>query len=66
MNGVQWATFIGLGFFGVVVFFILFYSSANLHFPEPSLTREQIVFWSFWGLFALYWLPRVRPIILLF
>ncbi len=66
MNGVQWATFIGLGFLGVVVFFILFYSSANLHFPEPSLTREQIVFWSFWGLFALYWLPRVRPIILMF
>ena len=66
MNRVQWETFIGLGVFGVATFFLLFYSGANLHFPEPSLTREQIVFWSFWGLFALYWLPAVRPIILLF
>ena len=66
MKGEQWAMFIGLGLLGVSLFFVLFYTNANLHFSEPSLTREQIVFWSFWGLFAMYWLPGARPIILLF
>jgi len=66
MNGAQWATFIGLGLLGVSFFFVLFYTNANLHFSEPSLTREQIVYWAFWGLFAMYWLPEARPIILLF
>jgi len=66
MSGAQWATFTGLGLFGVSLFFVLFYTNANLRFSEPSLTREQIVYWSFWGLFAMYWLPGARPIILLF
>ena len=66
MNGAQWATFVGIGLLGVSFFFVLFYTNLNLRFSEPSLTREQIVFWSFWGLFAMYWLPGARPIILLF
>jgi Na+/melibiose symporter-like transporter len=66
MDSAQWATFTGLGLLGVGVFFALFQTGANLRFSEPSLTREQIVYWSFWGLFALYWLPKARPTILLF
>lgn len=66
MSGMQWATFIGLCLFGNSLFFILFRTNVNLRFPEPSLTREQIVYATFWGLFALYWLPEARPIILLF
>jgi hypothetical protein len=66
MSGVQWATFLGLSLFGVCLFFVLFYTNANLHFPEPSLTREQIVYSAFWGLLPIYCLPEARPIILLF
>jgi len=66
MNGIQWAMFVGIGLLGASFFFVMFYTNANLRFSEPSLTREQIVFWSFWGLFAMYWMPRARPIILLF
>lgn len=66
MSSAQWAMFIGLGLFGCSLFFVLFYTNANLRFSEPSLTREQIVYWAFWGLFAMYWLPEARPIILLF
>jgi hypothetical protein len=66
MSGAQWATFIGLGLFGNSVFFVLFYTDANLRFSEPSLTREQIVYASFYGIMVMYWLPEARPIILLF
>ena len=66
MSGAQGATFIGLCLFGISLFFVLFYTNANLRFSEPSLTREQIVYAAFWGLFAMYWLPEARPIILLF
>ena len=66
MSGVQWVMFIGLCLFGITLFFVLFCTNANLHFQEPSLTREQIVYSAFWGLPALYWLPEARPIILLF
>jgi len=62
----QWATLIGLCLFGISLFFVLFYTSANLRFSEPSLTREQIVYSSFYGIMAMYWLPEARPIILLF
>ena len=62
----QWATLIGLCLFGISLFFVLFYTGANLHFSEPSLTREQIVYASFYGIVAMYWLPEARPIILLF
>ncbi|RMG87359.1 MAG: hypothetical protein D6708_13030 [Candidatus Dadabacteria bacterium] len=51
---------------GVAGFYALFATGANLRFPEPSLTREQIFFWTVWGLLPLAWLPRARPIILLF
>ena len=66
LSVVQWATLIGLCLFGISLFFVLFYTSANLRFSEPSLTREQIVYSSFYGFLAMYWLPEARPIILLF
>ena len=66
LSAVQWATLIGLSLFGITLFFVLFYTSANLRFSEPSLTREQIVYSSFYGILAMYWLPEARPIILLF
>jgi hypothetical protein len=66
MSGAQWATSVGLCVFGVGLFFVLFYTNANLRFSEPSLTREQIVYAAFWGSLVMYWLPEARPIILLF
>ena len=65
MNEAQWVTFIGLGLLGNIVFFILFYTNANLRFSDPSLTREQIVYSAFWGMVPLYSLPEARPIDLL-
>jgi hypothetical protein len=66
ISGPQWALFVGVGLLGSGFFAGMYYSGANLRFSESSLTREQIVFWSCWGLFPLYWLPEVRPIVLLF
>jgi len=66
LSSVQWATLIGLCLFGITLFSVLFYTNANLRFSEPSLTREQIVYSSFYGIVAMYWLPEARPIILLF
>lgn len=66
MNAAQWVTFIGLGLLGNTVFFILFYTNANLRFSDPSLTREQIVYSAFWGMVPLYSLPEARPIVLVF
>lgn len=66
LNVAQWATLIGLCLFGISLFFVLFYTSTNLRFSESSLTREQIVYSSFYGIVAMYWLPDARPIILLF
>lgn len=66
MNTAQWVTFIGLGLLGNTVFFILFYTNANLRFSDPSLTREQIVYSAFWGTVPLYSLPEARPIVLIF
>jgi len=66
MNTAQWVTFIGLGLLGNIVFFILFYTNANLRFSDPSLTREQIVYSAFWGTVPLYSLPEARPIVLIF
>ncbi len=63
---VQWAILIGWVLFSISLFFTLFYTNANLRFSEPSLTREQIVFSSFYGMLAMYWLPEARPIIFLF
>ena len=66
MNGTQWAIYIGLAVFGSVIFFVLFYTGANLAFSDPSLTREQIFFSSLFGMVALYSLPAARPIVLMF
>ncbi len=62
----QWATLIGLCLFGISLFFVLFYTGVNLHFSEPSLTREQIIYSFFYAILVMYWLPEARPIILLF
>jgi len=66
LSGIQWKILIGWCFFGICVFFILFYTNVNLRFTEPSLTREQIVYSSFYGTLAMFWLPEARPIIFLF
>ncbi len=62
----QWASLMSICLFGISLFFILFYTNTNLWFSEPSLTREQIVYASFYGFTAMYWLPEARPIILMF
>jgi hypothetical protein len=66
MNGAQWATYIGFALFGNGIFSVLFYTNANLRFSDPSLTREQIVYSSLWGMIVLYFLPEARPIVLMF
>jgi hypothetical protein len=66
MNAAHWATYIGVGLFGNTVFFILFYTNANLRFLDPSLTWEQIVYSGLWGMVPLYLLPEARPIVLMF
>lgn len=66
MSGRQWATFIAVALFGNILFFVLFYTNANLRFSDPSLTKEQIVFSALWGLIALHSLPAARPIVLMF
>jgi hypothetical protein len=66
LSTIQWVILIGWCLFGISIFFALFYTNVNLRFAEPSLTREQIVFSSFYGIMAMYWLPEARPIIFLF
>jgi len=66
MSGRQWATFIGVALLGNGLFFVLFYTNANLRFSDPSLTKEQIVFSALWGMVALYSLPAARPLVLMF
>lgn len=60
------AGFIGLALLGNGVFFVLFYTNANLRFSDPSLTREQLFFAAMYGLIPLYVLPQARPIVLMF
>ena len=62
----QWSSLIGICLFGISLFFVLFYTRVNLHFSEPSLTREQIIYSFFYAILAMHWLPDARPIILLF
>ena len=66
MNAAQWAIFVGLGLLGNIVFFVLFYTNANLRFSDPSLTWQQIVYSGLWGMVPLYSLPEARPIVLMF
>ncbi|MEW6670093.1 MAG: hypothetical protein AB1427_00235 [Thermodesulfobacteriota bacterium] len=61
----QLAWWIVMAFFGNGVFFILFYTNANLRFSDPSLTREQIVFAAAYGMIPLSALPEARPIVLM-
>jgi hypothetical protein len=66
MKPAYWVVFIGLALIGNSGFFLLIYSNANLHFADPSLTQEQIIFSALWGMVPLYALPQARPIILMF
>ena len=66
LNTAQWVTLVGLCLLGIGVLFLMFYTKMNLRFSEPSLTREQIVYSSLYGVVLLHWLPEARPIILLF
>lgn len=66
MSARQLALFIGLALLGNGAFFVLFYTNANLRFPDPSLTREQIVFAAAYGMIPLSALPEARPIVLMF
>jgi len=66
LSVMQWTILVGWCLFGISLFFTLFYTNANLRFSEPSLAREQIIFSSFYGIMAMYWLPEARPIIFLF
>jgi len=58
--------FLVLALLGNGVFFVLFYTNTNLRFSDPSLTREQIVYSSLWGMIPLSALPEARPIVLMF
>ena len=66
LSTTEWATFMGVAVFGNFIFFLLFYTGANLKFSDPSLTREQIVFSGFWGMILIYSLPEARPVLLMF
>jgi len=66
LTNLQWVAYIGLALCGNIIFFLLFYTGANLSFSDPSLTREQILFSAVFGMVALYSLPEARPIVLLF
>lgn len=66
MSAFQWTVYIGLCIIGNSSFFLLFYTNQNLRFADPSLTRAQIIYSALWGMVALYSLPEVRPIVLMF
>ena len=66
LNAAQWAKLVSLCLFGILMFFLLFCTNANLRFSEPSLTREQITYSFLYALMVMYWLPQARPIVLLF
>jgi hypothetical protein len=66
MSRTQWTVYIGLALFGNSLFFVLFYTGANLRFSDPSLTREQIMLSALFLMVALYSLPAARPIVLMF
>ncbi len=66
MTNTRWILFISLALLGNAVFFVLFYTNANLRFSDPSLTWVQIFYSGLWGMLALYSLPKARPILLMF
>ncbi len=57
LSVMQWIILVGWCLFGISLFFTLFSTNTNLRFSEPSLTREQIIYSSFYGFMAMYWLP---------
>ena len=63
---IQWGIYIGSAVLINGILFLLFRSGLNLRFSDPSLTREQLVLSSLWGMLALYCLPQARPIVLMF
>ncbi len=66
MSSAQWTVFIGLALLVNSIFFVLFHTNTNLRFSDPSLTREQILCSTVWGMVVLYSLPAARPIVLQF
>lgn len=66
MNTLQWYSFIGFAFLSNLMFFFLIRTNINLRFSDPSLTREQIISASIWGMIPLYSIPEARPILLMF
>lgn len=62
----QWVVILGLSFVGNSIFMTLFMTGLNCYFKDPSLTRKQIIFATFWGMFPLWWLPDARAVILMF
>lgn len=66
MSDTQRATLMGSALLGIGVFFLLFYTNANLRFSDPSLTREQIFYSAMLAIVVLYAMPEARPIVLQF
>lgn len=61
-----WLIFIMIGMLGNVIFFLMIKTGVNLRFKDPSLTKEQIIYSTVWGMIPLYFLHEVRPIVLMF
>jgi hypothetical protein len=66
MDFFQWMVFISLGLLGNIVFLVMFITGVNLRFSDPSLTWIQIFYSALWGMIPLYYLPNVRPMVLMF
>lgn len=66
MNLYQWTLFVGVAFFGNLVFFVILLRGINLRFSDPSLTWVQIFYSALWGMIPMYCLPGARPIVLMF
>ncbi len=66
LTPIVWGVTIGLCLIGNSLFLILFITGYNLRFSDPSLTCQQIIFASFWGMVPLWALPAARPMILMF
>jgi len=66
LSPLKWFLYVGLAVLINSILFLLFRTGVNLRFPEPSLTREQIILSALWGMIPLYSLSEARPIILMF
>lgn len=45
MSLLEWGIFVAIAIVGNAAFLTLFLTGRNLRFRDPSLTREQIVYW---------------------